>query len=193
MPHTQPSTGQSQWVSPSADFMLASIIAQRLVKYTEQQQLRSTTQTGYRPELGTLHPAFALQHVMDKHRHAGQPLYLCFESAYDNVQWQLLWSLLHHLGVYGHMQSAFQSLYNGSLLSMRVNGQCRQSRSPSTGLRQSCPLSATLFGIFIHGLHHHLLCLPGCHSGAQSAQTWSMLMTSAPWPAAPQTCKLTFA
>jgi len=39
---------------------------------------------------------------------------------------------------------------------MRVNGQCGHSQSPSVGLRQGCPLSATLFGIFIDGLHHHL-------------------------------------
>ncbi len=53
------------------------------------------------------------------------------------------------------MLGAVQSLYHGSLLSMRINGQCGHSQSPSIGLRQGCPLSATLFGIFIDGLHHH--------------------------------------
>ncbi len=46
--------------------LYANIMVQRLVTYTEQQQLRSATQTGYRPELGTIHPAFALQHAVDK-------------------------------------------------------------------------------------------------------------------------------
>ncbi len=97
--------------------------------------------------------------MSDKHRLANKPLYLCFvdlKSAYDKVQWQLVWSLLQRLGVHGHMLGAVQSLYQGSLLSMRVNGQCGHSQSPSIGLRQGCPLSATLFGIFIDGLHHHL-------------------------------------
>ena len=134
----------------------------RIVTYKEQQQLRSATQTGYRPELGTIHPAFAgcyQQHAVDKHRRAGKPLYLCFvdlKSAYDKVQGQLLWSLLRRLGAHGHMLGAFQSLYDGSLLSMRVNGQCGRNQSPSIGLRQGCPLSAALLGIFIDGLHHHL-------------------------------------
>ena len=139
--------------------LYASILAQRLVQYTEEHQLRSPTQAGYRPELGTLHQGFALQHVIDKHRHARRPLYLCFvdlKSAYDKVQWPLLWQLLRRLGVHGDMLGAVQSLYDGCLLSMRVGGACGGSHSPSIGLRQGCPLSATLFGIFIDGLHHHL-------------------------------------
>lgn len=139
--------------------LYASILASRLVKYTEQQQLRSPTQAGYRPQLGTMHQAFALQHVVDKHKHARKPLYLCFvdlKSAYDKVQWQLLWQLLQRLGVHGGMLGAIQSLYDGCLLSMRVSGASGSSHNPSIGLRQGCPLSATLFGIFIDGLHHHL-------------------------------------
>ena len=54
------------------------------------------------------------------------------------------------------MLSVIQSLYDGCLLSMKVGGACGCSHNPSVGLRQGCPLSATLFGIFIDGLHHHL-------------------------------------
>ena len=78
------------------------------------------------------------------------------KSAYDRVQWQLLWTLLQRLGVQGTMLGAIQSLYDGCLLSMRVNGRAGDARAPSMGLRQGCPLSATLFGLFIDGLHHFL-------------------------------------
>lgn len=54
------------------------------------------------------------------------------------------------------MLGAVLSLYDGSLLSIRVNGRCGQSQSPSIGLRQGCPLTATLSGIFIDALHNHL-------------------------------------
>ena len=139
--------------------LYASILVQRLVQYTEQQGLRSPTQAGYRPEHSTIHQTFVLQHVIDKHRRLKSPLYLCFvdlKSAYDRVQWQLLWDLLHRLGVQGTMLGAIQSLYDGCLLSMRVNGVTGDSQTPSMGLRQGCPLSATLFGLFIDGLHHYL-------------------------------------
>lgn len=37
---------------------------------------------------------------------------------------------------------------------MKING-C-DMHSPSVGLCQGCQLSATLFGLFLHGLHYHL-------------------------------------
>ena len=46
--------------------LYSSILVQRLVKFTEEHHLHSPTQTGYRPGLGTMHQAFALQHVVDK-------------------------------------------------------------------------------------------------------------------------------
>ncbi|KAA6423862.1 MAG: hypothetical protein FRX49_06432 [Trebouxia sp. A1-2] len=114
---------------------------------------------GYRPEHSTIHQAFVLQHVIDKHRCLRAPLYLCFvdlKSAYDRVQWPLLWDLLRRLGVQGKMLGAVQSLYDNCLLSMRVSGFTGEGKTPSMGLRQGCPLSATLFGLFIDGLHHYL-------------------------------------
>ena len=139
--------------------LYAGILVQRLVQYTEQRGLRSPTQAGYRPGHSTIHQTFVLQHVIDKHRRLKSPLYLCFvdlKSAYDRVQWQLLWDLLRQLGVQGTMLGAIQSLYDGCLLSMRVNGVTGGSQTPSMGLRQGCPLSATLFGLFIDGLHQYL-------------------------------------
>ena len=116
--------------------LYAGILARRLVTYTEEQQLRSSTQTGYCPELGTIHQAFALQHIIDKQKHARRPLYLCFvvlKSAYDKVQWPLLWRQLQRLGVHGSMLGAIRSLYDGCLLSMRVGEACGNQHHPSIG------------------------------------------------------------
>ena len=97
----------------------------KLLSKTCQHDLRSPTQAGYRPELSTIHQTFVLQHVIDKHKRLKSPLYLCFvdlKSAYDRVQWPLLWGLLQRLGVQGKMMGAVQSLYDNCLLSMRVSG-----------------------------------------------------------------------
>ena len=39
---------------------------------------------------------------------------------------------------------------------MRIDGMHGQGQSPATGQRQGCPLSATLLGLFIDGVHHYL-------------------------------------
>ena len=58
------------------------------------------------------------------------------------------------------MLGSIQSLCDGCLLSimMRVKGVTGDSQTPSMGLRQGWPPSATLFGLFMQfdGLHHYL-------------------------------------
>ena len=49
------------------------------------------------------------------------------------------------------------SMCDGCLLSTWVASSCRDTPSPPIGFRQGCSLrAATLFGIFIDSLHHHL-------------------------------------
>ena len=54
------------------------------------------------------------------------------------------------------MLGAVQSLCDNCLFSMRVCGLSGEGKTPSMGLRQGCPLRATLFGLFIDSLHHYL-------------------------------------
>ena len=103
-----------------------------------------------------------LQHVIDKRRQLKAPLYLCFvdlKSAYDRVLWPRLWGTLQRLGIHARMLDAIRSLYTNYLLYVRLDGMHGQGQTPSMGLRQGCPLSATLFGFFIHGLHHYYIYL----------------------------------
>ena len=56
--------------------------------------------------------------------------------------------------------------YASGTLSMKVGGAAGPSLVQQNGVRQGCPLSPTLFGIFFDGLHGHLDCsLP--HAGLQ--------------------------
>ncbi len=138
--------------------LYANILNHRLTQYTEHQQLRTHNKLDIDLTSG-VHQAFVLQHVIDKQKYAHEPLYLCFvdlKAAYDKVQWPLIWQVLQRLGIHGSMLTAIQSLYTDCSLAMKTNGFHGDMHSPSVGLRQGRPLSATVFGLFLDGLHHHL-------------------------------------
>ena len=59
-------------------------------------------------------------------------------------------------GVGPRMLAAVKSLYSSGTLSMKVGGTAGQPRVQQNGVRQGCPLSPTLFGIFFDGLDGHL-------------------------------------
>ena len=140
-------------------YQLYTIVLKRLVDWSEEQQLRSLTQAGFRPRQSPIHHLFALRHFIDTACFAKHPLYACFvdlQKAYDTVQHNTLWSTLKSIGVGPRMLAAIQSLYSSETLSLKVADTAGQPRAQLMGVRQGCPLSPTLFGIFFDRLHDHL-------------------------------------
>ena len=135
------------------------ILNARLVAWSELHNLRSPAQAGFRPRLSTIHHVFALRHFIDRALLQRRTLFVCFvdlQKAYDTVQHELLWARLHGIGVGPRMLAAVRSLYSSGTLSMKVGGTAGQPSVQQNGVRQGCPLSPTLFGIFFDGLHDHL-------------------------------------
>lgn len=135
------------------------ILNARLVAWSEEHGLRSPVQAGFRPRQSAIDHLFALRHFIDKAILLRRPLFVCFvdlQKAYDTVQHELLWARLRHIGVGPRMLAAIQSLYSSGTLSMKVAGTAGPPRVQQNGVRQGCPLSPTLFGIFFDGLHSHL-------------------------------------
>jgi hypothetical protein len=135
---------------------VAALLHQRLVGYTEAAGLRAPSQAGLRPAMSTLHPVFTLQHLLDRKRHRREPLVCCFldlQGAYDRVPRPLLWQALARLGVHGAMLAAIQSLYANAVHAISVGGRRGASVPSARGVTQGCPLSPTLFGILLDGLH----------------------------------------
>ena len=69
----------------------------------------------------------------------------------------LLWEALRRLNITGRFLAALQSLYCDCRVAIKVCGRISNGLPSKIGLKQGCPLSPTLFGIFSDGLHRHLL------------------------------------
>jgi hypothetical protein len=54
------------------------------------------------------------------------------------------------------MLGALQSLYADTSVRMKVQGRTGVSLPSETGLKQGCPLSPTLFGLYVDGLFNYL-------------------------------------
>jgi hypothetical protein len=59
-------------------------------------------------------------------------------------------------GISGKMLAAIKSLYSDARIAVKVSGHVGDSMSTSSGVRQGCPLSPTLFGIYIDALESWL-------------------------------------
>ena len=145
------------------------ILNDRLVAWSEDHGLRSPAQAGFRPRQFPIHHLFALRYFINRAILQQRPLFVSFvdlQKAYDTVQHGLLWARLEGIGVGPKMLAAIKSLYASGTLSMKVEGAAGPSLVQQNGVRQGCPLSPTLFGIFFDGLHGHLDCSL-LHAGLQ--------------------------
>ena len=65
---------------------------------------------------------------------------------------QLLWQRLRSCGVSGRMLAAIQALYSDAKIVINISGCVGDSEPTISGVKQGCPPSPTLFGIFIDAL-----------------------------------------
>ena len=126
------------------------------------QGSRAQAQAGFRAHRSVNHNLFALQHAIDKSRRNRMPLYCCFvdlTAAFDRVPRSLLWERLRSCGVSGQMLAAIQALYSDAHIVINIDGCIGESATVLSGVKQGCPLSPTLFGIFIDAIHFISACL----------------------------------
>ncbi len=86
-----------------------------------------------------------------------------FSKAFDTVPHvvphAVLWQVLHELGVHGRMilLNIIKSLYAHDSAAVRSSQGISALFRCLTGVKQGCPLSPTLFGLYVDGLERHLL------------------------------------
>ena len=152
--------------------LYATIINARISAWRlANPQQRAYGQGGFLRHHRTEDHLFTLQHIIDKYRVRSfkppgsrykqpLPLLACFvdlTKAFDTVNRHKLWNRLNYLGIRGPMLQAIQSYYSDVSERVLTESGFSPSFSSSVGVKQGCPLSPTLFGIFIDAFEAYLL------------------------------------
>ena len=78
-------------------------------------------------------------------------------KAFDSVCRRLLWQRLYGLGVCGSMLAALLDIYSDVKFQVKLNGKISSGYVVSvSGVKQGCPISPVLFGVFIEELSEFL-------------------------------------
>ena len=79
-----------------------------------------------------------------------------FKKAFDTVPRDKLWYRMEELGVPIHLTAAVRRLYEEVKVKIRTSGGISESFRSDIGVKQGCPLSPTLFCLYIDKLEEWL-------------------------------------
>ena len=132
----------------------SSVLNNKLMAATDQ--LLPDSMFGFRPGRSCSDPLFVLRHMMDMRRaKLGKKFGAAFmdlSGAYDSIDRTLLFTKLRNLGMAEHTVALLESLYTSTSCIVKCPQGTAQPFEVHCGLRQGCPLSTTLFNLFIWDL-----------------------------------------
>eukprot|EP00249_Psilotum_nudum_P014414 c24809_g1_i1 orf=143-907(+) len=135
--------------------LYSTIIETKLSKWAEKEKKRAIGQAGFRPKHCTIDHLITLRVLMEESRLKGQPLYCCFidfKKAFDTVPQDVLWERLESIEVPEGIRHAISRLYERVKCQIKGKNGMSPEFYSNMGVKQGCPLSPTLFGLYIDKL-----------------------------------------
>lgn len=134
----------------------AAVLNERLKSDIEGKGILPDVQAGFRKGRSTIDCIYTLHHAADKEleRKRGK-LFTCFvdlKAAFDKVERGLLWKVMEKRGVRNGLIERIKEIYETTKNIVKVGKNRSEDFWTESGVRQGCPLSPTLFTIFISDL-----------------------------------------
>jgi hypothetical protein len=152
-------------VGPILAKVFAMILEARLSSWAEERGLRARGQAGFKKDFHTMDNLYILQTLIEQSIHKREKVYCCFvdfRKAFNTVPRDLLWQVLDEMGIVGRFMQCLQSMYSQDNVRVMHPIEGLSARFPcGIGVKQGCPLSPLLFGLYLDGLEKHLDALEG--------------------------------
>ena len=129
----------------------AMVLADRLKE--EAEKILPESQAGFRKGRSTIDNIFTLHWIIEKElRKKSGKLYTFFadlKSAFDNLDRETLWEVMERRGIDKELVKKIQEVYEETVCAVKVNEKVSKQFWTVKGVRQGCPLSPSLFAIYI--------------------------------------------
>jgi hypothetical protein len=140
------------------------MLNERLTAWLEEGGKRASGQGGFRRGKCTTDNCFILRALIERARAHGSKakLYVAavdLEKAFDSAAHAHLWASLQRAGIGGSMLAALQAMYAHVPVCVRAAGALSGTFNSAVGVKQGCPLSPLLFGVFMDDLEPYIQAL----------------------------------
>ena len=149
--------------------LYALVLTARLTTWLEARGLRAKGQGGFRAGYRTVDNCFVLRAIAERCRANRTKLYGCavdLTKAFDSVNREFLWTALQRSGVGGAMLQAVKAMYANVPVCVKTSEGLSPSFQSVVGVKQGCPMSPLLFGIFMDDFESHMRATLGAEAAA---------------------------
>ena len=132
-----------------------NVVIRRISTAIESGKLLIPEQAGFRPHHECAGQIICLYEICRRREIMDMPTFLAFldfKKAYDSVPHEALLAKLKHFGVRGMAFEFIEAVYANSKVAVRTQSGLTAEVPFLRGSRQGCPMSPTLFDIFINDL-----------------------------------------
>lgn len=136
--------------------ILAGIMAERIRNWLEKNKKLRESQAGFRRGYATRDHIFVLNALVEnklkKRRGKVYAFFVDLKAAFDKVNREILFGKLQRIGITGRMYKMIRAIYENTTNTVKTNNGNTECFRTFKGVRQGCPLSPTLFNIYINDM-----------------------------------------
>ncbi len=156
----EPNNYRGICVNSNLGKIFCSVINIRLQNFLKTHKILEKSQIGFLPKHRTSDHIYTLHTIIDKHVHQNKTkIFACFidfEKAFDSIWHEGLFLKLLENGIGGKTFDLISTMYKNNTCAVKIGNKRTEFFSQRRGVRQGCPLSPTLFNIYINELAKEL-------------------------------------
>lgn len=139
----------------------ANILNKEIIRELDAKNGWSRTQAGFRKGRRIIENVKILKHMIGRRLKRKDKrvwaMFIDLKAAFDNLDRNILWGMMKKRGITAKLIERVREIYDEVKCRIRVGGIESEEFWVEKGVRQGCPLSPTLFNIYIADIEEELI------------------------------------